>query len=127
MRTWHTSSSRFAPPIPDCEPLRLARLPGRWRGRRHLLLGVLAVWSGWAWMGFDGALLVMVWWWSWRPGPTGPCWLVESGRVRGLRPGYWRTQLTLAGGRSLEIFHDEISAADLARLRRELKRQLAAG
>jgi hypothetical protein len=129
MRIWHTSSSRFAPPIPVCEPLRLRRLSGRWRGRRHVLLGVLAAWGGWAWMGFDSAVLVTVWWWSWRPRPALPglFWLIEPRQVRSLRPGYWRTRLTLVRGRSLEIFHDELSAADLARLRRELKRQLAAG
>ena len=129
MRIWPTSSGRSAPLIQGSEPpLRLLRRPGHWRARRHLALAPLAVWCGWSWFGWDGAVLLAIWWWWLRPGAVAPgYWEIDPARVCRARPGRWRTRLCLHGRATLEIFHDELSAVDAARLRRVLKRQLAAG
>jgi hypothetical protein len=74
------------------------------------------------WLGLTGAAPMLVWWWLRRPRPavSGAEWVVDAGATRGYRFGRFRTLLELdagAGGR-LEIFHDELAPADLARLRR---------
>lgn len=87
--------------------------------------------AGWLWFGAPGAVALLLWWWLRRPGAAGGAetdgWEVDLSRVRSARLGRWRTRIQLTGKAPLEIFHDELSGADLARLRRELKRQLAAG
>lgn len=87
--------------------------------------------GAWLWFGAAGALLLGLWWWLQRPRDhphTKPQpWRIDLARVHGARLGTWRTCIGLRGHDALEVFHDEISAADLAFLRRTLIRQLAAG
>jgi hypothetical protein len=83
--------------------------------------------AAWAWFGVTGALPVMIWWWYRRPIPQPGPWRLDLARLRAARLGPWRTWVAFQGSPAVEIFTDEISAGDLARLRRTLKAQLAAG
>jgi hypothetical protein len=114
---WSPSS---APPT-DPNLLRLPRQRGRLRGRRHLVLAVPAALAGWGWLGPEGLVLAMLWWWHRRPEHCRAAeWRIDLGDVRAVRLGRWRVRVLLRGGEALEIFADEVSAGDLARLRRSL-------
>lgn len=81
------------------------------------------------WLGLAGAAPMLVWWWLRRPRPDagGAEWVVDASATRSYRFGRFRTLLDLHAGtdagprRRLEIFHDELAPADLARLRRRVK------
>ncbi|HEX7035770.1 MAG TPA: hypothetical protein VF210_08350 [Pseudomonadales bacterium] len=83
--------------------------------------------TAWAWFGVTGSVPVLIWWWRRRPADVAEPWLVDLAAVRAARLGPWRTRLVLRRGPPVEIFHDEIAAADLARLRRTLKTGLRGG
>lgn len=82
--------------------------------------------TAWAWFGVAGSVPVLIWWWHRRPADGTEPWLIDPAAVRVARLGPWRTRLVLRGGAPIEIFHDEIAPADLARLRRTLKAGLRA-
>jgi len=83
---------------------------------------------GWAVFGPSGSIPLLLWWWQQRPPPRQAArWQIELSEVRGARLGPWRARISRHRRRPLEIFSDELSPADLARLRRTLKFQLAAG
>lgn len=108
--------------------LSLPRRPGRLRRWRHLVLLLPAAAAGWAWYGWVGSVPLLMWWWHRRPRyAAGGAWQIDLDQVRRARLGPWRLQIGFAHQNSLEIFADELSQRDLARLRRELKYQLAAG
>jgi hypothetical protein len=115
--------TRETPP----EALRLPRCPGRLRFWRHLALMLPVAAAGWTWFGWSGSVPLLLWWWQRRPRPAATAWHVDLGQVRRARLGPWRLRLFFAEQESLEIFSDELSPCDLARLRRELKYQLATG
>jgi hypothetical protein len=80
------------------------------------------------WLGLAGAAPMLVWWWLRRPRPdaVGTEWVVDADATRSYRFGRFRTLLEMeadagARRRRLEIFHDELAPADLARLRRQVK------
>lgn len=77
--------------------------------------------AAWAWFGVSGAVPVLIWCWQRRPAHVAEPWLVDPAAVRAARLGPWRTCLVLQRGERIEIFHDEVATADLARLRRTLK------
>jgi hypothetical protein len=83
--------------------------------------------AAWAWFGITGTFPVLICWWRRWPVACADPWLLDPARVRSARLGPWRTRIDMIGARPVEIFHDEIAPADLARLRRTLKAQLAAG
>ena len=107
--------------------LELRRLPGRQRALCHWLVLPVVAFGAWAWFGATGALPVLIWWWQRRPRVTAAWWYVDIGRVRAARLGPWRTRIAFHGAPCLDIFSDEITARNLAWLRRTLKAQLAAG
>lgn len=102
-------------------------MPGRLRLWRHRLLLVPLLAGGWGWFGWLGLVPLLVWWWQVRPRPQWGHWQVAIDDLRGARFGPWRVLLLFYGGRRLEIFSDELTPTDLARLRREVKARLAGG
>lgn len=108
-------------------PIRLDRHPGRLRGLRHLALLGPALLGAWVWLGLSGAIPVLVWWWHIRPRVEVGPWLLDLSSVKDARLGPWRVRLVLAGGSVREVFRDELSAGDLARLRRLVKFHLLLG
>lgn len=107
--------------------LVLRGYPGRLRPRCHLAVGIPVVAAAFGWFGITVAVPLMIWWWyrcpRGRPGP----WVVELAALRRARLGPWRTRLVVAGQPAMDIFHDEVDGRELARLRRAVKAQLAAG
>lgn len=84
--------------------------------------------AGWACFGLAGSIPPLLWWWQQRPpSQQAAVWQIDLREVRGARLGPWRVRISRHRRRPLEIFCDELSRADLARLRRSLKFQLAAG
>jgi hypothetical protein len=108
------------------QPIRFERLCGRLRRWRHGLLLVLLVAGGFGWFGWVGLVPLVVWWWHVRPRHVAGCWEVDVGDLRGARFGAWRVLLIFRHRPRLEIFSDEVSPADLAGLRREVKARLGA-
>jgi hypothetical protein len=92
-----------------------------------VLLLLPAAAAGWAWFGVTGAVPVVIWWWHRRPREQAGRWHIELARVRSARLGPWRTRIAFRSRPAVEIFNDELSARDLACLRRTLKTQLTAG
>lgn len=78
-------------------------------------------------LGVSGMVLLSLWGWHGRPRPRSGIWQVPLVELRWVRLGRWRTVLGFARGAPLEIFHDELAAADLARLRRLARSTLSAG
>ena len=83
--------------------------------------------ASWVWFGLTGSVPVLIWWWESRPREQPASWRLDLGRARAARLGPLRTWIAFRGGAAVEIFHDEIEPRDLARVRRALKSQLAAG
>jgi hypothetical protein len=107
--------------------LCLPRRPGRLRGWRHGMLVVMALPGAWVCLGASGVVLLALWGWRSRPQSASGLWRLPLAQLRWVRLGRWRTVLGFTRGAPLEIFHDEISAAELARLRRLARWSLSAG
>ena len=114
-------------PAPAEGLLELPRLPGRLRTARHWLILVPVIIASWIWFGVTGSVPVLIWWYERRPSPQPGPWRLDLALARSARLGPWRTWIVLRGAPRVEIFHDEMAPRDLARLRRALKSQLAAG
>jgi hypothetical protein len=99
---------------------------GRLRWHRHLWIAALGAGAAWAWFGSSGLLPVLLWAWSRQPRP-GRLVRFSIGAVRSARLGVFRTVANGRGGETLEVFRDELPAARLAALRRELKAACSAG
>jgi hypothetical protein len=114
-----TASAPLTPQLriePRCGRLR------RWR-HRLLLIPILA--GGWWWLGASGALPLLLWGWHVRPRRI-PVWSCHVDQIRAADFGSWSTTIRCRGAPPLEVFHDEITAAELARLRRDVRAALSA-
>jgi hypothetical protein len=116
------TSPSSSPPFE--RPIRLERRSGRLREWRHCCLLVPLLAGGWGWFGWTGLVPLVVWWWYVRPRQVADCWAVDLGDLRGARFGAWRVLLTFRNSDPLEIFSDELTPADRATLRREVKARL---
>jgi hypothetical protein len=99
---------------------------GRLRWYRHLWVAALGASAAWVWFGSSGLLPVLLWAWCRQPRPGRPV-RFSIGAVRSARLGVLRTVANGRGGETLEVFRDELPAARLAALRRELKAVCSAG
>jgi len=80
--------------------------------------------AGWVWLGSCGAVLLGLWGWSGWPRWQTRSVLVRLDRVRYARFGGLRTLWVEPPGQIHQVFADEVPAASLAQLRRELKLRL---
>ena len=91
-----------------------------------MLLLVLAAAAVSVWFGFDGLVPVVVWWCE-RGRRCNPVLVFALSEVRFVRLGPLRVYVGLTRLRRLEVFRDEVPAADFARLRRLLKAAVSTG
>jgi len=101
-------------------------ISGRLRWWRHFGVAALGVAAGWAWFGSAGLVPLTIWAWQRRP-VSGTARRIVIDRVEAVRLGAWRALATGSRGERLEIFLDEVPAAEWAALRRQLKRRASAG
>jgi hypothetical protein len=87
---------------------------------------VLGVAAGWVWFGSTGLVPLLIWAWHRRP-LRGTTQRIAIGGVKAVRLGPWRTLATGSRGERLEVFVDDLPAAQWAVLRRQLKRRASAG
>jgi len=111
---------------PATQLLVVESITGRLRWWRHLVVAALGVAAGWVWFGSSGLVPLALWAWYSRPLP-GTAQRVAIGGIDAVRLGAWRTLATGGRGERLEIFRDELPAAQWAALRRQLKRRASAG
>lgn len=118
---------RLAPPpcetscIASDDTLRVAIEVGLLRRLHAACVLLSAVAAGWLWLRGSGAALLGLWVWSWWPRERGLQMVVRRARLRLVRLNPWRAYWVESPVRVGQVFRDELSPEQFARLSRQLK------
>lgn len=90
---------------------------------------MLGIAAGWTWFGWSGLVPLMVWSWHARPrrGRRVQVSVAAVALIDEVHLGRWLTRVRLQSGARVEIWHDELPAPALARLRRLAKAACSVG